>query len=641
MKRKGFKVIALVLAMMLVLTACGGGQGGTANKGGKGLENLYTWETSNRELEGWFVQNSEKAADLNVLTNCYAALLSQDGKGQLIADAATEWGSEDGGKTWTFKLRDDIVWVDYQGNEKGKVTAQDWITGLEWVLNYHKTGPNNTSMPFAIIAGAEDYYNYTESLTYEEAMSMDNSKFLEMVGIAAPDDYTLVYTCPTNCSYFPTLTTAACLYPLAQGLVDEMGNDAEAMVGITYDKLWYSGPYTVTEFILNNTKTLTKNPKYYDKDATLFETVNIKIIEDTTVGYQLFENGEIDHIDLSEANLRTIYEDENHKYHNYLSEKLPRKYSYQMHLNYDKHLEDGSADVNWNTAVANENFRLSLYYGLNLYNYWSRTNFINPTNCENLAYTMKGLDYFSDGTEYTAKVIETLGIADGDGTSSRRYDEAKALEYKEKAMAELEAKGVTFPIEIDYFISAGSQNALDTATVLEEIFEGGLGSDYVDLQINTYVSSQTQEVINPRLQSFAINGWGADYGDIYNFLGQETYGEDSAYYSMNYSNANDNTDPDLVATYKEFTELVNKAAAITDDHDARLQAFCDAEVYMLQHALAIPVQYEVSWQLTKVNDYTKSNALYGINNYLYKNWQTSVDPYTTEQIEAFKAEYNK
>ena len=32
-----------------------------------------------------------------------------------------EVGSEDNGKTWTFKLRDDATWVDYQGNEMAKL----------------------------------------------------------------------------------------------------------------------------------------------------------------------------------------------------------------------------------------------------------------------------------------------------------------------------------------------------------------------------------------------------------------------------------------------------------------------------------------------------------------------------------------
>lgn len=627
MKKRISKVLAVVLAATMLLAGCGNDGAGSGSDSDK-IKDLYTWETSNREMEGFFILNTEKAQDLNVLCNAYAGLVSTDADGKLIPDVATEWGSDDGGITWTFKLRNDVKWVDMNGNVKADCTAQDWITALEWVLNYHKNGSNNTSMPVDTIKGAAEYLAYTKDLDEATAKALGTEKFLEMVGIEAKDDYTLVYTCTTNKAYFDTVATSACLYPISQALIDELGVDN--MIAMTNEQMWYTGPYTITSYINQNEKVLTKNPEYYDKECELFETVTIKIIPDTTTGYQLYENGEIDHIDLSEASLREIYDDANHKFHDQLVEKRPRKYSYQMHLNFDKHFEDTSADTNWNTAVANENFRKALYYGLDLEPYWSRTNFIEPYHCENLAYTMKGLLYFSDGTDYVDKVVEKLGMSQ-DGKTNARFDKEAAAQYKADAMAELSAKGVTFPVEADYFIIAGSQSALDTANVLKQIFSDNLGDDFIKLNIKTYVSSQSKEVVSPRLQSFAINGWGADYGDVQNFLGQETYGEDTAYYANNYSNINDATDADLIDTFKEFTRLVNIADDITDDMDARYAAYVDAEVYMLEHALSIPMQYEVSWQLTKVNDYTKSNAMYGIHNYLYKNWETSVDAYTTEE----------
>lgn len=648
MRKKTARAAALALTAAMALTACGGGQtadnggstGNTTTETGGGeasasaIKDLVTYETPNREQESFFILNTEKANDLNVLCNMYSPLIEVDNMGKLQPAVATEWGTEDGGLTWTFKLRDDVKWVDINGNEKADCTAQDWITAMEWVLNFHKNSGNNTSMPLALIAGAEDYYNYTKELPAEEAMALDTSKMLEMVGIEAPDDYTLIYHCAQNAPYFDTVATSACLYPISQGLIDELG--VENMVGMTNENMWYNGPYFETTFTMNNEKVLTANPTYWDKDAVLFDTVTVRMV-DPTLQYQLWQNGELDNIELSEADLRTIYDDENNADHGFLAETRPKKYSYQMHFNFDKKLEDGTPDENWNKAVANEAFRLSMYYGLDLNKYWARTNFIAPLHCENVAYTMKGLLYYSDGTDYVDKVVEKLGLPESDGTSSRRYDAAKAEEYKKQAMEELAAKGVTFPVNIDYYIIAGDQNALDKATVLKQVFAEGLGEDYVNLNIKTYVSSQSKEVVQPALGSFYINGWGADYGDPANFIDQERYGYDQAYYSMNYSRINEATDEDLIATYKEFSELAEKAGEIYDDMDARYDAYADAEVYLLQHALTIPMEYEVKWQLTKVNDYSKMNAMYGAQNYTYKNWETSVDAYTTEQYEAFQA----
>ena len=74
--------------------------------------------------------------------------------------------------------------------------------------------------------------------------------------------------------------------------------------------------------------------------------------------------------------------------------------------------------------------------------------------------------------------------------------------------------------------------------------------------------------------------------------------------------------------------------------DTHYQAYVDAEVYMLQHALVIPCNYSVSWQVTKINDYSKLHALYGAQTKAFKNWETSTAGYTTEEYEQFLAEYN-
>ena len=159
-----------------------------------------------------------------------------------------------------------------------------------------------------------------------------------------------------------------------------------------------------------------------------------------------------------------------------------------------------------------------------------------------------------------------------------------------------------------------------------------------------YWRSASQEVYEPKLQSINISGWGADYGDPQNYLGQETYGNDTAYYTRTLSNVNDlvedETNADLLAAYREFTALVEEADAINDDLDARYEAFAKAEAYLIQHALTIPNYYNVGWMLTKINPYSKMKAMYGIQNNKMKNWETSVDGYTAEEMAAFEEAYN-
>ena len=619
------KTLTLVLVLALIF--------GCVNfASAEEIKNFRNYETQAREMETFCYHYSQAAVDLNVLSNCYEHLLTNDSKGQLIPAAAKDFSSPDGGQTWVFHLKEGITWVDYKGEYMADCTSEDWLTGLEWVLNYAKNKSANTSMPIEMITGAADYYNYTKELTETEgedaAKALGLDKFLEMVGIEAPDDYTLIYHCVDKLAYFPSVATYNCLAPLSADLIAEIGVDG--YFGATYETMWYNGPYTITNYIYQNEKVLTKNESYINKDSVkLFDTVTIKMVESIDVAYEMFANGELDQIQLSASKLKTISEDENNPFHNYLVERRPTKYSYQIHLCYDKKNEDGTPDTAWNTAVANENFRLALYYGLDATNYLARTNSINPLSCQNFCYTANVVAVNSQGVDYTQLVRDEMGLQYSTEKFAR-YDADKAAAYKAAAIEELKAAGVELPVKMAYYISGSSTTAKETADVFANLIKTCLGDDLVVLDTKTYVSKLNTEVRDPQLASIYINGWGADFADPINFLGQETYGEDNAYYSQYYSKINNATDEKLIVEYKEFTELVNAAKAITDDTDARYAAFAKAEAYMLEHAFAIPWSYEVVWAITRVSDYSKIYTAYGNQSERYVNWETKADGYYTQ-----------
>ena len=597
------------------------------------LKTLVLSKLATRELETFVSLHSQRAEDGENLVNLTDPLLEVDNYGRMVPCIAEEWGTEDGGLTWTFKIRDGVKWVDVNGNEKADCTATDFATGLEFVLNFHKNGSVNTSMPMELLKGAAEYYEWTKALPEAEGKATDLTKFYEMVGMEVPDEHTIIYTCVAPKPYFDTIANYNCMYPASQKLIDELGG-VDAFLAMNNENMWYNGCYTMTSYIQGNEKVFTKNPLYWDKDAKLFDTVTFKMVESNDVAYQLFQTGEIDLVDLTESNLKTIYDNPNHEFYNNLVEKRPTGYSYQFHFNYDKRDESGNPDTNWNTAISNKAFRLSWYYGLNLTDYYKRTNAINPLKCENDFFTMKNFVYTSDGTDYVDLVRERIGLGNYNGETMVRYDKEKAEQYKKQAIEELTAKGVTFPVQIDHYISASSQTALDSATVLKQVFSDSLGDDYVNLNIKTYVSSLAKEVRDPKLHSFVINGWGADYNDPQNYLVQLTYDNDNAWYSKYYSNVSAITDEELIKNYKEFTEMVKKADAIYDDMDARYNAFADAEAYLLENAMVLPCNYNISWALTHINEYSyKSSKL--------KNWETSVEPYTTEQYQKIVEEYEK
>ena len=369
------------------------------------------------------------------------------------------------------------------------------------------------------------------------------------------------------------------------------------------------------------------------------------MISDGTVTFQLYQNRELDEMDVGESTLTTIQADPNSEYNAQLCEKRPKKYSYQMHFNYQKNNEDGTPDDNWNKAIANTAFRQCFYKGLELTNWYARTNKINPLKCENDCYTMPGVCYNTQGQEYTTLVAKEMGL-DGEAYDGKtmirlRSNNGDIADLKKQAMDELSAIGVTFPVKATYFIIASSTSALDNATILKQCFSDSFGDDFIKLDVQTYVSSLTQEVRTPQLQSFVINGWSADFGDPVNFLGQETIHDDNAFYSHYYSNiarvaeAPADYQKDLMDAFEQYTDLVNAANAIVNDTDARYEAFAKAEAYMLENVLVSPTYYDIAWSLTHANEYSKINAMYGGCNYKAVNWETSEEAYTTVQYEQF------
>ena len=656
---KRFLAMLLAAVMTLALVACGGdtnpgtdtpntdAPGDTTTpdsdtndpaapaepNAGEEIKNLVLTDTG--ELTTLFRPHAEGATEDHIIRNLVVNLLEFDNHGKLQPSAAESWGTEDGGQTWTFHLRDDVTWVDVNGNYKADVVADDWATTLEWILNYHKNDAFNTSMCLPIIEGAQEYYDYTQSLTEEEALALDKTKFFEMVGIECPDERTIVYHCTGHCTYFDTMCINPILYPTSQKLIDELG--VENVVGMSNEQMWYSGAYTLTTYIPNNEKVLTRNPAYFDKDCKLFDTVTIRVVESALVDDQLWETGEVDYTDVSESTLSTIMSDPNNKWNDYLVESRLEPYATNLLFNYNKMNEDGTPDTNWNTAVANEAFRKSIYWGLDLTNIWYSGNPINPLNLESLGFTCKDFVFFENGDDYSSHVISQLDIPESDGKSPRRYQPDKAEQFKQQAMEELSAKGVTFPITIDYYIKAGVETAGDTATIMKEIFEA-LGTDYITFNIKTFVSSYNQEVSTPALDCFSTSMWGADFLDVSNWLDQCLYQNEAALYSKSNMHLDGITDPELIEQFTTFTNMVYAAEGIYDDMDARNQAFADAEAYLINHALVIPWSYRCYWTMTKINEYSKSYSGCGIG-WQFKNWETSTEPYTTEQYAQFVTDY--
>jgi oligopeptide transport system substrate-binding protein len=205
---------------------------------------------------------------------------------------ATEWetGTDaEGFQTWTFKLRDDIPWVNFNpatgettqavdadGNPRF-VNANDVVYGVKRTLT-PDTG-SDYSYVLYIIKNAQAFNNAEEGVTVDD------------VGVVALDDYTVQFTLQNPAGYFPSIASMWVAMPMPQWAIEDE----------TYGSKWTeaglivtNGPYVVEEWIHGGSLVLVKNPLWINAADVQIERIEgLMIIEESTE-FALYENNELD-----------------------------------------------------------------------------------------------------------------------------------------------------------------------------------------------------------------------------------------------------------------------------------------------------------------------------------------------------------
>ncbi|MFF5287637.1 ABC transporter substrate-binding protein [Streptomyces sp. NPDC013171] len=163
-----------------------------------------------------------------------------DGRPRLVGDLATDTGtSSDGGRTWTYHLKDGIAWED------GKpVTAQQVKYGIERTFAPgFEIGPVYWPQ---WLTGSEDR---TEAVKKYGGPKKDG----DLKAIETPDDKTVVFHFPQPQSDVP--------YMAAQSSSSPVREDKDTGTG--YDvKPFATGPYRIVEHKQNQSLSLERNPHW-------------------------------------------------------------------------------------------------------------------------------------------------------------------------------------------------------------------------------------------------------------------------------------------------------------------------------------------------------------------------------------------
>ncbi len=252
----------------------------------------------------WDVLATSRAADSEAIINTYDGLYEYDVEGTLkpaLAESytvATTGEGEEMRTVYTFKIREGVEWVDYQGRKVADLTAKDFVTGMQHMMD---AAEGLEYLVQGVVVNASEY------------ISGDITDFTQ-VGVKATDDYTLEYTLIGNPTYFMTMLGYGVFAPMSESYYksqggqfgDEYDNTVESYkYGASPENIAYCGPYCVTNLTEKNTIVFTANNSYWNKDNINIKTLTWKYNdgEDALKAYNDAVAGTIDGCSLNPSAL--------------------------------------------------------------------------------------------------------------------------------------------------------------------------------------------------------------------------------------------------------------------------------------------------------------------------------------------------
>lgn len=639
------KVLALLLVSAVMLGACGSNAKGSSSSKKSDLVSEYSsvYVTDLETLDYTF---SSRKTNSDHYTNFVEGLLENDQYGNLKGDMAKSWEVSDDGLTYTYHLRKGVPWVDSEGNEYGAdVTANDFVTGLK----------------HAVDVQSETLYIVADSIKGLSDYIDGKTNDFSTVGVKAVDDYTLQYTLNKPEPFWNSKTTYGILYPINEEFLKSKGKDFGKP---TPDSILYNGPFILANNTAKSVIEYTKNESYWDPKNVHLDTVKWTYNDgsDPDGLFKSYENGE-----LSLARVYPNspgYKDVTKAYPDGVTWSQTGGSTYNLTFNFNRGTFDATSKTtdkekeDTQKAILDRNFRLAILFGFDKKSYNAQS--VGEEGATKaLRNTLVPADFVEiGGKPYGDTVASKLKALDSDAFGDVNlsdgqdgyYNADKAKEYMEKAKTELEAKGVQFPIHLDMPVEETSEISVNMVKSLKKSVETSLGSDnvVVDVQLlneDKYLAA-TYQATTGQAGDFDItnaSGWGPDYTDPSSYLNiyDSRKGDMIHTLGLEASAVVQGTDPSTAAkkaiNLSEYDALLDKAAAITDDLDARYTAYADAEAWLLDNALQVPIYADGGTpRVTNVVPFSGSYGWAGIAANKLKYVEVQSDIVTTDQYDKAK-----
>lgn len=226
-------------------------------------------------------QKSTDTVSFILLNATLEGLVRLDPKGNVVKGSglAADWTVSPDGLKYTFKLRD-AKWGS--GNP---ITAQDFE--FAWKRALDPRTASEYAYQLYYIKGGEALNSIDVKAPDAEAKI---KKAMDEVGVKAIDDKTLEVTLEKPTPYFLSLTSFITYLPIEKKFYEQVGDK----YGSDADKLSYSGPFRVKEWVHESKIVLEKNPNYWDAKNVKLQQINMAMVKESTTAINMFEAGDLD-----------------------------------------------------------------------------------------------------------------------------------------------------------------------------------------------------------------------------------------------------------------------------------------------------------------------------------------------------------
>ncbi len=560
------KLLAVVLSAVMVtsvLAGCGknddsnqgsenGGDKGTVSTemAGEQVLNLLFDEPTTLD-----VNDVRNASEFQVLSQVQEGLFrtytDENGNDEIVLAGAEDYTVSDDNLVYTFKLRDHN-WSDGQ-----PVTAQHYVDSFLRLLNPEKAF-SYSFMGYDIKNG-EAYFN--------------GEVGAEEVGVKALDEKTLEITLGQVTPYFLKKLTNVCFYPVRLDVI-EAGGETWA----TDDKVQvYNGPFTIKEWVKENSMTLVKNENYWDAENVKLTEVNMKTVDETATRSLLFESKELDVV-VGEAE----YADKWVK----MAEEgkcqfISGKYPGMTFIGFNQHTGGQSGLMN------NAKIRLALSLSIDrqefvdlIYGRYTPANGLIPPGIQ-----VGDLEYRDEvKDEPLAPLVE-------------KYNSPEKLqELFKEGLKELGIDKELSEIELTYIATANN-------TVAKNVLEYYMQSwqDKLGIKINMNILADSSLFVTERNENrydILANGWHGDYSDPMTFMDLWLTGSGYAKFFGGYKS-------------EKFDKLFEELAGEIDDAK-RVETYKELErILVAEDAGVAPIYYQDSQRFVQNHVQNLSTPLFG------------------------------